>query len=122
MFREPVTLTVPACTVAIDWGRGWQADVSGCAIENEDLALHGDLLLSSNEGRPAIDLNAAVTRGRIGRLGPYWPESVLKDRLKSWLREALAGGEIAPAACRYAATWTTGRFATARVGSKRSRR
>jgi uncharacterized protein (TIGR02099 family) len=94
MFREPVTLTVPTCTVAIDWGDGWQAGLSACAIENEDLAVHGGALLSSNEGRPAIDLNAAVTRGSIGRLGPYWPEAHLNDRVKSWLRAALAAGEI----------------------------
>ena len=95
MFREPLTLTVPACTVSISWGRGWQAGVNGCAMENEDLAANGDLLLGSNDGRPSIDLNAAVSRGRIGRLGPYWPEAVLKDSVKSWLRTGLAGGEIA---------------------------
>lgn len=94
MFREPVTVTIPACTVAIDWGRGWQAGFSACAVENEDLAVNGGALLSSNEGRPAIDLNATVTRGRIGQLGPYWPESALNDRLKFWLRGALTGGEI----------------------------
>lgn len=95
MFREPLTVAMPACTVQLDWGQGWQAAISGCAIENEDLAVHGETVLSSNAGRPSIDLNVAVTRGAVGRLGPYWPESVMKEGVKSWLRSGLAGGEIA---------------------------
>jgi uncharacterized protein (TIGR02099 family) len=94
MFREPLTLAIPACSVAVDWGQGWQAGVSDCAVENDDLALHGETVLRSNSGRPAIDLNVAVTRGLVGRLGPYWPESVLGEKTKAWLRMGLAGGEI----------------------------
>jgi uncharacterized protein YhdP len=95
MFREPLTVAVPACTVSVDWGQGWQAGVSDCALANDDLALHGEAVLRSNTGRPAIDLNAAVTRGLVGRLAPYWPESVLGEKAKAWLRMGLAGGEIA---------------------------
>jgi uncharacterized protein (TIGR02099 family) len=95
MFREPLTVAIPACTVTVDWGQGWQAGVSDCALENNDLALHGETVLRSNVGRPAIDLNVAVTRGLIGRFGPYWPESVLREKVKAWLRMGLAGGEIA---------------------------
>jgi uncharacterized protein (TIGR02099 family) len=95
MFREPLTVAVPACTVTVDWGQGWQAGVSDCALQNDDFALHGETVLRSNMGRPAIDLNVVVTRGLVGRLGPYWPESVLSEKVKAWLRMGLAGGNIA---------------------------
>ena len=95
MFRAPLTVAIPACTVSVDWGQGWQAGVSDCALANNDLALHGEAVLRSNTGRPAIDLNVAVTRGLVGRLGPYWPESVLGEKTKAWLRMGLSGGEIA---------------------------
>jgi uncharacterized protein (TIGR02099 family) len=67
---------------------------SACALENADLAAQGEVVISGNEGRPSIDLNVVVTRGRVGQLDPYWPESVLNEGVKQWLRRGLVAGEI----------------------------
>jgi uncharacterized protein (TIGR02099 family) len=94
IFRDPITLSIPACSIDLDWGQRWQARVRDCELRNADLAASGTALLSGNEGRPAIDLNVQVTRGQVDRLDPYWPESVLSDPVKTWLRNGLVGGEI----------------------------
>ena len=94
MFRETLALSIPPCRLSADWGDGWQLQVHGCEVGNEDLAAYGEAVIASNSGRPALDLNVAVSRGRVGQLDPYWPEAVLKAPVKDWLRRALAGGEI----------------------------
>jgi uncharacterized protein (TIGR02099 family) len=94
MFREPLSVTLPPCRVTVDWGEEWQVGVTGCSVGNDDLAAHGEAVIRSNTGRPAIDLNVAVSRGRVGRLDPYWPEAVLKEPVKAWLRRGLLDGEI----------------------------
>jgi uncharacterized protein (TIGR02099 family) len=94
MFREPIELAIPGCDLDLRWGNGWQVGFSGCRVENEDLAAGGDVRISSNEGKPAVDVNVLISRGDLARLSPYWPESMLKDNVKSWLRRGLQGGEL----------------------------
>lgn len=94
MFRAPVSVAVPGCVVDFEWGQRWQVGISRCALENADLAAHGEAVISGNTGRPSIDLNVEVTRGDAGQLDPYWPEEVLKDGVKAWLRQGLVGGSL----------------------------
>jgi len=94
MFREPLALTVPACTLDLSWGQRWQVVIRDCSLVNADLAAHGEMTISGNTGKPSIDLNVAVTRGSAGQLDPYWPESVLNEDVKAWLRRGLVGGQI----------------------------
>jgi uncharacterized protein (TIGR02099 family) len=94
MFRDPLTVSLPPCRVTVDWGQGWQVGITGCSVGNEDLEAAGEAVIRSNTGRPAIDLNVAVRRGQVGRLDPYWPEAVLKEPVKQWLRRGLLGGDI----------------------------
>ena len=94
MFRAPLTVQIPECALDLRWGRGWQVNAGDCSIENEDLAARGSMLISGNSGKPAVDVNVNVSRGNVARLGPYWPESILTDTVKSWLRRGLGGGEV----------------------------
>jgi uncharacterized protein (TIGR02099 family) len=94
MFRDPLTVDISDCALDLRWGRGWQVDVGDCSIENDDLAARGSMLISGNIGKPAVDVNVHVSRGDMGRLDPYWPESILNDAVKSWLRGGLGGGQI----------------------------
>jgi len=94
MFREPLALTLPSCTVELAWGGRWQVGIRDCSLMNADLAAHGEMLISGNTGRPSIDLNVAVTRGSVGQLDPYLPESVLNEGVKAWLRRGLVAGQI----------------------------
>ena len=94
MFREPLEVTVPPCRVEVNWGESWQAGFKGCGAGNADAAFEGDLMLRGNERRPSMDLDVAVLRGDVGRLSPYWPEAVMPDTVKSWLRRSLIDGEI----------------------------
>jgi uncharacterized protein (TIGR02099 family) len=94
MFRAPLELAIPGCELDLRWGGAWQVNFSRCRVENDDLALAGDVVLSSNEGKPAVDVNVALQRGSIGRLDPYWPESIMKPNIKRWLRRGLLDGEI----------------------------
>jgi len=94
LFREQLSVAIPSCVIDLRWGDGWQVGIDPCAIENPDLAAHGSVTISGNTGKPAVDANVALTRGDIGALGPYWPESVLNDNVKSWLRGGLRAGRI----------------------------
>lgn len=94
MFRDPLNFAMPACALDLRWGQGWQLGFSDCRIENDDLALQGEVKISSDEGKPDVDINVALTRGKIERLDPYWPEAVLKDSIKTWLRQGLKSGEL----------------------------
>ncbi|MEJ2384602.1 MAG: YhdP family protein [Xanthomonadales bacterium] len=94
MFRDTLTFTVPACTVELSRADAEQAMLRGCRFENEDLAVAGDMVIVANGGRPALDLNAIVSRGRIDRLDAYWPEGVMPENTVAWLRRGLLGGEL----------------------------
>ena len=69
MFRDALTFALPACTVELSLGSAYQTTLRGCRIENADLALAGDMVIVANGGRPAVDLNAVVSRGRVDRRG-----------------------------------------------------
>jgi uncharacterized protein (TIGR02099 family) len=94
MFREPLALAFPACTLELTWGVRWQAGIRDCSLMNADFAAHGEMMISGNTGRPFVDLNVEVTRGSVGQLDPYWPESVMSEAVKAWLRRGLVGGQI----------------------------
>ena len=67
MFRDALRFAVPACTVELSLGGAAQTMVRDCRVENADLALAGDMVIVANGGRPAVDLNAVVSRGRVDR-------------------------------------------------------
>jgi len=94
MFRDPLGFSMPSCSLDIRWGQGWQLGFSGCQLENDDLAIQGNVRISKGEGKPDVDVNVALTRGKIDRLDPYWPEAILKDSVKTWLRQGLVGGDL----------------------------
>jgi uncharacterized protein (TIGR02099 family) len=94
MFRDPLNFSMPSCNLDIRWGQGWQLGFSNCQLENEDLAVQGNVRISSDEGKPNVDINVALTRGKVETLGPYWPEAILKDSVKSWLRSGLKSGDF----------------------------
>jgi uncharacterized protein (TIGR02099 family) len=94
MFRDPLNFSMPSCNLDIRWGQGWQLGFSDCQLHNDDLAVQGNVRISSDEGKPDVDINVALARGKIDRLDPYWPEAILKDSVKTWLRNGLLGGEL----------------------------
>ena len=94
MFRDQLPVAIPECAIDLKWGDGWQVDIRDCSIENEDLAARGGMLISGNTGKPAVNVNVFVSRGNVGQLDPYWPESILNDAVKSWLRQGLRGGNV----------------------------
>jgi uncharacterized protein (TIGR02099 family) len=94
MFRDPLNFSMPSCNLDIRWGAGWQLGFDDCHVENEDLALQGNVRLSSDDGKPDVDINVALTRARVDRLDPYWPEAILKDSVKTWLRQGLISGDL----------------------------
>jgi len=94
MFREPVQFTMPDCNMDLAWGNGWQVGFNDCKLENDDLAVQGDVRIFGDEGKPTVDVNAYFNRGNMGRLGPYWPESILNNGVKTWLRKGLISGEL----------------------------
>lgn len=94
LFREPIEVRIPSCSVDLRWGDGWQAGIEPCRMENADLAAHGTVRISSNVGKPAVDVNVLLERGDIGSLDPYWPEFLLQQKVKDWLRDGLEAGRI----------------------------
>jgi uncharacterized protein (TIGR02099 family) len=96
MFRDPLAFALPVCTVelALAGGAPVQAALRDCRIENEDLAAAGDVVIVANGGRPALDANLVVSRGRVGGLDPYWPEAAMPVNTVAWLRQGLIGGEL----------------------------
>lgn len=94
MFRDPLTFAVPSCTAELSRGDPFQTTLRDCRIENEDLAVAGDMVIVADGGRPTVDLNAVLSRGNIGRLDPYWPQGVMPENTVAWLRNGLVGGEL----------------------------
>jgi uncharacterized protein YhdP len=94
MFRDPFRLSIPACSLDLGWGGGYQLGFSGCTLENTDLSVLADARFTRDEGKPEVDINAVVTRATLDRLDPYWPEAILKDSVKTWLRRGLVAGDV----------------------------
>jgi len=94
MFRDPLSFALPGCDVDLAWGGGWQVAIRGCSLVNDDLAISGDMHMAGNVGRPAIDVNVRIERGKIARLGSYWPQGIMKESVLKWLRRGLLDGEI----------------------------
>ncbi|MEJ8568458.1 YhdP family protein [Elongatibacter sediminis] len=94
MFANPLRFSMPSCQAGLDVREGWQIALEGCSWINDDLAMEGGIVLSGNTGRPAVDANFHVTRGRIDRFDGYWPLAILKPKVLDWLRRSLVGGEI----------------------------
>jgi len=57
--------------------------------------VQGKVRISSDEGKPNVDVNVALSRARIDKLGSYWPEAILKENVKTWLRQGLVAGDLA---------------------------
>ena len=94
MFRDPVEFDLSACSIELRWGEEWAAGFEGCGVSNPDLAAHGDLFIWGGQGKPSLDVNVEITRGRLDRLDPYWPEAVMSENVLGWLRRGIKGGEL----------------------------
>ncbi len=96
VFRRPITFALEKCRVEALWERkaSWQLDVNRCRAQNEDLSVIARVRLASDEGKPEVDINAALPRGDVARLGDYWPENVMKPRTLHWLRTSLMDGLV----------------------------
>jgi uncharacterized protein (TIGR02099 family) len=94
MFRQPLTFDIPGCELDLSWGQGWQVGFHDCALQNEDLAAQAEVIMSRDDGKPDVDVNVVISRANIERLDDYWPEAILKDNVKSWLRKGLVSGEM----------------------------
>ena len=94
MFAAPMSFSFPGCEADLTWEKGWQAALQGCRLMNEDMALGGDVLISGNEGRPAVDVNVLFTRGKLDRLSPYWPQGIMGKKVLAWLRKGLVAGDV----------------------------
>jgi uncharacterized protein (TIGR02099 family) len=95
-FRETLVFDLLSCRLDLRWAVkvDWQAGFESCHFENPDLAIYGDLTISSNEGKPAFDMDFELKRADIGRLDPYWPEDVMSENVIKWLRKGLVAGEL----------------------------
>lgn len=94
MFAGPLRFSLPYCRAELDLRSGWQLGLHDCGLINEDLALNGDLLITGNIGRPAVDANMVVSRADLARIAPYWPQGIMSPRVVAWLRRGLLEGEI----------------------------
>ena len=95
MFRDPLLMAMPSCDIDLHWGQDWQVGFNDCKLENNDLAVHGEVSIRGDEGKPTVDVNVALPRARIDKLGAYLPEAILKDNVKTWLRQGLVAGDLA---------------------------
>jgi uncharacterized protein (TIGR02099 family) len=94
MFRDPLQFSMPSCHLDLRWGGDFQVGFTDCRLENDDLAVFGEVRIHKGDGKPDVDVNVVLTRARLDRLDPYWPEAILKDNVKSWLRNGLKEGEL----------------------------
>jgi uncharacterized protein (TIGR02099 family) len=96
VFRRPVLVAMNDCELEVLWEKkiSWQFDLNHCQLENEDISALGRVRMASSERKPEIDINVAMERGDISRLGDYWPENVMSDRTLQWLRRSLLSGQI----------------------------
>ncbi|HLF29943.1 MAG TPA: YhdP family protein [Xanthomonadales bacterium] len=94
MFAGPLAFSLPGCEIDLTWGEHWQVGLQQCQLLNEDIAVSGEALFAGNDGRPAVDVNVEVSRGKLGELSPYWPEGILKTNVVQWLRRGLLDGDL----------------------------
>lgn len=96
VFRRPLLVAMNDCNLEVLWEQktSWQFDLNYCQLENEVLSVVGRVRMASSEGKPEIDINVAMERGDISRIGDYWPENVMSERTLQWLRRSLLSGQI----------------------------
>ncbi|MCW8925022.1 MAG: YhdP family protein [Xanthomonadales bacterium] len=96
VFRRPIAFALEKCNVEALWQlkASWQLDVNRCRVQNDDLSVIARVRLASNEGKPEVDINAAMQRGEVARFGDYWPENIMKPRTLHWLRTSLMNGKV----------------------------
>lgn len=92
-FQRKLIADIPECTLNVQWGSAWQVFGRACRLENELLALSGDLRFIQSEGKPAVDINVLVNRASIGLLDAYWPRSLIKPNVADWLANGLVDGQ-----------------------------
>jgi uncharacterized protein (TIGR02099 family) len=94
MFQEPLAFSFPDCNIDLAWGEQWQVGFKGCRLLNDDIAVLGDVVIASNVGRPAVDINVQIPRARLDNISPYWPQGIIRENVVNWLRRGLVAGEI----------------------------
>lgn len=94
MFRDRLQFELAPCRVDFSPGEEWQVSFQRCALYNQDLEALADITVRANGGRPAVDVNASILRGDIGQFDGYWPEAVMSENVKTWLRRALVDGDL----------------------------
>lgn len=94
MFAEPLEFSLPGCEVELVWGEHWQVGLHECQLLNDDITAKGEAVFAGNEGRPAVDVNVEVSRGKIANLSPYWPQELMGENVVHWLRKGLKEGAI----------------------------
>lgn len=94
MFAQTLEFDLHGCPLEIRWGEQWALGSEGCALSNPDLAVQGDLFINSDEGKPTVNANFALTRLALDRLDPYWPLAVMSENVTAWLQRGIVDGEL----------------------------
>ncbi len=96
VFRRQLTFAVSTCNIEVLLRNtsDWQLDMNQCRVQNDDISAYGRVRASSNEGKPAVDVNLVMERGDIARFGDYWPENIMNKPTLHWLRTSLLSGRI----------------------------
>ncbi len=83
VFRRPLFVEMTDCRLEVLWANksDWQFDLNYCRIENDDISATARVRMASSEGKPVIDVNAALERGDISRFGDYWPENIMSNKV-----------------------------------------
>ncbi len=94
MFQDPLTFSFPNCNIDLAWSENWQIALKGCRLLNDDIAVLGDVMISSNTGRPSVDINVQIPRAKLDNISPYWPQAIIRENVLNWLRRGLVAGEL----------------------------
>lgn len=92
-FRRPALVDIPHCLMEINWAPSdWAIDARNCELRHEHITLDGRSRFKKSEGKPEFDINMQFRGARLAELDDYWPQSVMSDKVISWLSKAVAGG------------------------------
>ncbi len=93
-FRAPLVVDFEDCEMEILWVDDdyWQVDALPCPIRNEHLDAEARARFAKDEGKPRVDVNAALHRADLAELSDYWPASVMSPKVTDWLRRSIVSG------------------------------
>lgn len=92
-FRRPALVDIPHCLMEINWAPSdWAIDARDCELRHEHITLAGRSRFKKSEGKPELDINMQFRGARLAELDDYWPQSVMSEKIVSWLSNAVAGG------------------------------